>query len=814
MRHVEGETLNDWSGGVELFAEQSGTDAQSLLLDWLEGLLAGLARLHTGNVVHGDVSPSNVIFRGRDVTLTDFDTALATDELRRLPGTRGFQPPEAAAEQPVHPSHDVYAAASVMFFAATGRRPFERGGESRPDLGLAWAEEDGVAWMLFREFADRATAVDPASRFNSGAEALTHLKNLRRSAEQEERAAAEEIAAAAGESDAAPPEVASDDVDNGAAADGAVASELGWNEVPWLKELLQTYPGGRYGNAETRGLDSDFAATTYVDTALDDALLKDVRERRAKLIILCGNAGDGKTALLQRLFERLGLLRRESALRVRTETPEGGPTLRVNLDGSAAFEGRSADELMDELLLPFLHNVPADDACHLIAVNDGRLLEWVERCAEDYGEAWLTDALRALLGGEAPNVNVDGIRFVNLNHRSLVGTAADVADHEGRGDNQGFDFLNALIDRMIEGEKSAAETWRPCTTCLARDGCRVRRTVDDLRGRDGPTLRLQLRRALQAVHQRGEVHITARELRGVVSYVLFGTSYCTELHAASELPRFPDLIFDADSERRQGELLAELSRLDPALDAQPQVDRRLRAELMGRFTNGVVEPDRLVGLLTSARRRAYFRQGGDGEGDSAAEGRVMLHGGEHLALFRQVATMDGTERERVCRWLCSGISRLEDLPPIALARGDRMLIKVKSRTPIESAFWIEKAMERFELVAEEPPAADDIDHLHRHLLLRYRYGDVDGPAEELRLNSDLFGLLLELKSGFQISDVASDATFARLSVFTQRLAQDEERSLFAWTPADEGSIYEVRPESVHEVRRLTLFQIGEEVNHA
>ncbi|MFO7774777.1 MAG: hypothetical protein R6W89_03170 [Candidatus Hydrogenedentota bacterium] len=69
------------------------------------------------------------------------------------------------------------------------------------------------------------------------------------------------------------------------------------NEVPWLKELLQVQPGSPWGNVETRGLDSSFARETYVETELDRQVADAVRGKTVSLVILCGNAGDGKTAM-------------------------------------------------------------------------------------------------------------------------------------------------------------------------------------------------------------------------------------------------------------------------------------------------------------------------------------------------------------------------------------------------------------------------------------------------------------------------------------------------------------------------------------
>ena len=56
---------------------------------------------------------------------------------------------------------------------------------------------------------------------------------------------------------------------------------------------------------------------------------------------------------------------------------------------------------------------------------------------------------------------------------------------------------------------------------------------------------------------------------------------------------------------------------------------------------------------------------------------------------------------------------------------------------------------------------------------------------------ELFHTLLDLESGFQLDDTTSDDLFANLTIFTQRLAQEGEASLFAWNPQDEETIYKI-----------------------
>jgi hypothetical protein len=134
---------------------------------------------------------------------------------------------------------------------------------------------------------------------------------------------------------------------------------------------------------------------------------------------------------------------------------------------------------------------------------------------------------------------------------------------------------------------------------------------------------------------------------------------------------------------------------------------------------------------------------------------------------------------------------LENLPLVALARGTkgRVPLKVSPRTPTESIFWVEQPLKSFTLEVELGVRDRDIPVLHRRLRLTYHYHD--GRQEVLSMGYELFHTLLELESGFQLTDTTSDDLFANLAIFTQRLAQEGESSLFAWNPQDESTIYTI-----------------------
>ena len=67
--------LSDLSGVIGLHAEELGEkSAEVLLTRWLEDLCDALWQFHRVGLVHGDVSPRNIIVQVGEVVLTDYDT--------------------------------------------------------------------------------------------------------------------------------------------------------------------------------------------------------------------------------------------------------------------------------------------------------------------------------------------------------------------------------------------------------------------------------------------------------------------------------------------------------------------------------------------------------------------------------------------------------------------------------------------------------------------------------------------------------------------------------------------------------------------
>lgn len=769
---IDGTPLYDFIGVFPLLAEDlQETSPENLSIRWLNQACEALQELHRHGLVHGDISPKNMLVVEDSIVLTDYDFVAKTTDPVISEGTRLYCAPNRRVGGPNSPSDDIFALATSFFHVFFEKEPFSYDGKLQKQKGVNWNDIDISSLNLLPEFIKKATDADPEKRFVSAQDALHFLK-----------------------------QVPSKDPIESFPASGALMTqgkqELSDNNVEWLKLLLQSYPGSLWGNKETRGLDSEFAEQTYVETELERVLENDVLNRSVRLVILCGNAGDGKTALLQHLAKKFDFGNYPSSARILEGKSDDGLIIRMNLDGSAAWEGKSADELLDEFLAPFQNGQPSQDIVHLLAINDGRLLEWIEKAEEQTGrQTQLTQDLYEFLQDEKKENN-SYIRFVDLNSRSLVGNI------DFKSGNIKTDFLEQLIFRLYGGT-NAEEIWKQCNSCSMQDRCEILRgaRLFGPKGINGAypnkIKKRALKRlfdALQAVHLRGETHITIRELRGALVYILFGIHFCDQIHENPAItPPYWDRAFSFNSGGRQGDVLRELILFDPALEAHPQIDRYLISPPSPESNRMAPHYEDLS--LESARRRAYFEWTEEHIRELTGEPDTLgLARGGSLKRFAEIPLMENDKKEQLIRQLCAGISRLEDLPPQALDRNNVVPLRIIPRTPTETAFWAEKSLASFELNTPIHKQIEGIEQLHRYVFLSYTYKD--GRKESLRLGAELFHLLLELGDGFQLGDVSTDDVFANLSIFVQRLVREDERTLFAWNPIQDEGIYKVYAEII------------------
>src|SRR5262245_12381400 len=175
MEFVAGEPLSDW-------IKTHRPVPQETILALALPLLDGLEVVHRGGYLHRDIKPSNVFVR-RDGSpvLIDFGSARAAAADKDLtsivsPGFSPFEQYHSRGEQ--GPWSDLYAFGGVLYWMATGERPFEAPGRAFDDpmVPAAKAADASRYSSAFLKAIDWALAPSAKARPQSVGELRTALQ--------------------------------------------------------------------------------------------------------------------------------------------------------------------------------------------------------------------------------------------------------------------------------------------------------------------------------------------------------------------------------------------------------------------------------------------------------------------------------------------------------------------------------------------------------------------------------------------------------------------------------------------------------------
>ncbi len=698
LEYVEGQPLSQAMG------DYIGNLAQCRRL--ASDLLDAVDQLEQRALLHRDIKPENVILRDgtNEAVLIDFGIATATQLQNGVAGTPGYLPPETYQATEPPPTSDRYALGVLLFHALIGRSPFV---DDDPYRQIPVQEIPGVPpdAQRFAHALLRAVAIAPDERFASAHAMRTALL--------------------------------------GTTTDRKVVdiTELPDLVNPWVDALRGLFRNSTLGNADNRGMDSDFARATYVSTALDDHLLPAIFRDHPRVVFLTGNPGDGKTAFLERVQSKL---QGDGATCVSLDVSGwewtfDGHTFRACYDASESHQGKSADEQLLARLDGLQGDTPdRTDLTVLVAINDGRLAAVVEIHGSRFG--WMVRGVEQ--ARHTPQDEAGGVWLVDLKQRAYVSSSPGP---------DGQSVMRRVLKTLVSPTQ-----WDICTGCSAQQICPMRQNAIALGASgDGETSQ-RLEYLLLLAHLRAQRHVTMRDLRSGLAYLVTGDTGCQDVHHARHQDQaLPSLDFWRSAFRTPTDrdvLLGELEILDPGRYGQPHLERFLyfrqeetdERERRGMFRDGgdvrpTAEP---VAWLADVKRRLFFlSQTSDAAaGESLPQWRALLPY-QHAAEFLEILSGQRSPDDVLPR-IARGVGRSDGLSGAVISEGLCLRVahsEVNSLTVLKLF-----PLEKFRLVVADPRASSVVEAIPGSLWLIH----VDTSAR-LEITLDLYELLMRLASGLE-----------------------------------------------------------------
>lgn len=300
----------------------------------------------------------------------------------------------------------------------------------------------------------------------------------------------------------------------------------GINMVDYLNSL---YSQSKYGNFGTRvnlngnTLDND----TYSATKLDKKLIPAIVDGKYKLVIITGNAGDGKTAFVKKIEQNPNVkeithFEHNNGARFKFNNV----SYESNYDGSQDEKDFENNNVLEKFFSPFenLENYNKAPEGRIIAINEGRLVEFLT--TSDKHKA-LANAIENYFYEEGHTLLPDGVLVINLNLRSVV-----AKDNMPNSENQTLftKQLKALTQKQL---------WTKCEGCEMAQHCFIKYNVDSLNDKAaGDEIINRLEWLIRTVSLKRELHITMRDLRSFIAFLITRDYACEEI---KDIPKSTEL---------------------------------------------------------------------------------------------------------------------------------------------------------------------------------------------------------------------------------------------------------------------------------
>lgn len=742
-------------------------------------VIEGLAHLHASGFHHCDIKPHNLLWTQKGAKIIDFNVSVRADDREaRGGGSRRYLPPDFDPEVIPHngerADRDIYALGLTLYEALTGRYPWET---SEPPVNRPAPDPRELSGFsdLAPELVNvvlKAIAPRHAERYTSAIEfrdALMQVRHARRRVQ----------------------------VVQPVSVTGTVASDGSGgipNTNPFVSHLITLYSQSRRSNSGTRGMDA-LGHAAYVDTALDRALLPAVLSGEFGLVLITGNAGDGKTAFLQRLEKvveaRGGTVDRSLSNGSRIELENR--CYLINYDGSQDEGQKDNDQVLVDFLSPF----SGGDAAHwrkgetrLIAINEGRLVDFLAAYERDF-TALAAHVRRGFATGQAES----GVVVVNLNLRSVV------------ADTESGSILERTLQRI-----TAPEHWLACERCDLKTSCYALHNARSFQDETaGPRLTDRLKTLYTMTHLRGRLHITMRDLRSALSFMLIGNRDCAEIHQLYAAGRHGEIArsyyFNSwlgGGEPNGDRLVSLLAEVDVGRQEDPRFDRGLdfvqpddralfRFEQRGNFDYEVLK--RLFGDLPRGVTEVSVRQRAKVHREYVAMARRKHFferrdaGWEKMLPYRSAKRMVDIVRcveppAPLITELLHAINRGEGLQcPERLGGSLALQLRHVEHGTVRSYRLFPADRFSLEVQTQAADTAKErfIEHLPTGLVLRFVGQGLGATSSELIINLDVFEMLVRLNEGYRPSVEEMQGFYLCLGVFKNSLNAQPYREILLTT---------------------------------
>lgn len=454
-------------------------------------MASALVYLHARKLRHRDIKPENIIFeKSGKFVLIDFNIATSNVHDLDKVGTWPYLAPDLMNGQTMQweDSADTFALGITLYELLTHSYPWP--GKRIPVLDKIPTDIVSLNSLIspdFGAFVMKAINTRHENRFKTAKEMLESLEAI-------------------GES--------------GIAKKTEVAVlDYNGQELQIVDYINSLYSQSQGGNAGTRAgwkgnniLDKE----TYTKTKLDTDLLSAIKEGKYRLLIITGNAGDGKTAFIRQVEQCSDEIEYFDDTHNGARILLNGIVYQTNYDGSQDEKNMKNSDVLTDFFKPFeglYDNFNQASEGRIIAINEGRLMDFLEGSPE---HKFLYDAIDEYFykGGIAKLP--DGVMIINLNLRSVTAK-----------DNNG----NSLLRKQIKALTSP-HLWSKCRTCPLASKCFINFNVSSFNDSAvGNEIITRLEWIVRTIVYKREVHITMRDLRSMIAWMLTRDYTCDQIPA-------------------------------------------------------------------------------------------------------------------------------------------------------------------------------------------------------------------------------------------------------------------------------------------